>query len=41
VADDLVTGLNAMLEKPFDLDALLNAVTGCLAYSEAAVVTAA
>lgn len=38
---ELVPGLDAVVEKPFDLDALLRAMTRCLAYSDAAVVAAA
>jgi DNA-binding response OmpR family regulator len=40
-ADLHATGVHTVLEKPFDLDALLTAVTACLADSGAPFVAAA
>ncbi|HEX3107516.1 MAG TPA: response regulator [Thermoanaerobaculia bacterium] len=41
IADLHAMGVSAVLEKPFDLDALLSAVTACLTYSGAPFVAAA
>ena len=41
IPDLLAAGVYTVLEKPFDLDAVVTAVTACLAHSDAAFVAAA